>query len=141
MREALAAETQDGAGLLSDDDETTATTMVPPPVKPPAGGAASVVRLPARKGSEQTLVVGRGEECDLLLAERSISRRHAELAARDDGFVVRDLGSSNGTQVNGRAAPQGGYLLSPGDIVAFGDVELLFLDAEAFWERVESLMD
>lgn len=142
MRDALAAETRDGpSSLLSDAEEETATAFKPAPVRPAAGGAASVVTIGERVGSGAKLIVGRDAEAGLPLLEMSVSRAHAEIEARADGFAVRDLGSSNGTQVNGRPAPAGGYLLSPGDIVAFGDVECLFLDVGAFFDRVDSLMD
>lgn len=141
LREALAAETKDGQNLLSDDEEETATTFQPPSVKPAAGGAASVVVLTEPIGSGARLVVGRGDDAAVHVPEMSVSREHAEIEARDDGYAVRDTGSSNGTRVNGRPAPPGGYLLSSGDVVAFGDVECLFLDAGTFFDRVDSLMD
>ena len=47
------------------------------------------------------VVVGRGPEADLQLVHPLVSRRHAELTLQDDGdFLVRDLGSRNGTIVN-----------------------------------------
>src|SRR5690606_15619847 len=101
----------------------------------------SVLLLPAEKGSQRVLTLGRAEESDVAVPEMSVSRRHATLAAGPDGFLLTDVGSSNGTRVNGRPAPAGGYLLSSGDIVAFGDVECVFLEADAFWERVADFMD
>jgi pSer/pThr/pTyr-binding forkhead associated (FHA) protein len=51
--------------------------------------------------SSDTVVVGRGAEADLQLVHPLVSRRHAELTLQDDGsFLVRDLGSRNGTVVN-----------------------------------------
>lgn len=143
LRLALAGETREGAEgvFTTPDDEETATSLAPLPVIPPARGAASVLVLPAEKGSGRTLTLGRTSESDVVLAEMSVSRRHATLTARSDGFVLTDAGASNGTRVNGRPAPAGGYLLSSGDIVAFGDVECVFLEAEAFWERVPTFMD
>lgn len=47
-------------------------------------------------------LVGRSKECDLSLAAAHLSRRHAELTIRDGLMYVRDLGSSNGTYVNGQ---------------------------------------
>jgi hypothetical protein len=46
--------------------------------------------------------VGRSSACELVLADDSVSRRHAEIALRGGVCVIRDLGSSNGTWVNGR---------------------------------------
>ena len=49
------------------------------------------------------LRIGRSSACDLVLGDDSVSRRHAEIALRGGVCVVRDLGSCNGTWVNGRA--------------------------------------
>ena len=67
------------------------------------------------------LLVGRAPTCDIPIIDPTISRRHAELRCGDDGVEVRDLGSSNGTFVNGaRVSTQA---LSAGDRVTFGHVE------------------
>ncbi len=50
---------------------------------------------------EGSLTVGRAEEADLVLADTGISRSHARLSAGPQGTVIEDLGSSNGTFVNG----------------------------------------
>jgi adenylate cyclase len=68
----------------------------------------------------RSVVVGRGVESDLTVLDPTISRRHAELTAVADGVVVKDLGSSNGTHVNGRRLAAG--RLTPGDSVTFGKV-------------------
>lgn len=47
------------------------------------------------------LVVGRGRSADVVIAESTISRAHAALGYRDGGYFVQDLGSTNGTLVNG----------------------------------------
>ena len=48
------------------------------------------------------LVIGRGRQADLALSEATISRAHAVIAFGVEGFYVEDLGSTNGTTVNGR---------------------------------------
>src|SRR4029079_16250015 len=53
-------------------------------------------------GSEERLVIGRDEGCNLVLDDSKVSRRHAYLQEIDGGVEVGDLGSSNGTFVNGR---------------------------------------
>jgi pSer/pThr/pTyr-binding forkhead associated (FHA) protein len=58
-------------------------------------------------------VVGRHHRCDARLDSHRVSRRHCCLAPDRDGVVVRDLGSTNGTRVNGRRVDVG--LLHPGD--------------------------
>ena len=69
-------------------------------------------------------VIGRSRECDLVLDDPNVSRRHAELRREDDGWAVRDLGSTNGIKLNGRRS-RGGRL-SPGDEITLGLSRLTF---------------
>ncbi len=69
----------------------------------------------------QTIVVGRAVTTDLPIFDPTVSRRHAELVHTNDGVTVRDLGSSNGTFVNGSRVTKTG--ISDGDAVTFGKVE------------------
>ena len=66
------------------------------------------------------LIVGRAPTCDLPVFDPTISRRHAELTSDGGAVVVRDLGSSNGTFVNGVKTTNA--LLAVSDTVAFGKV-------------------
>ncbi|HSJ75095.1 MAG TPA: GAF domain-containing protein, partial [Gemmatimonadales bacterium] len=68
----------------------------------------------------RTLVVGRGVTSDIAIYDPTISRRHAELIVGTDGVQVRDLGSSNGTCINGGRITSG--RLSPNDSITFGKV-------------------
>ncbi|MEP7001657.1 MAG: adenylate/guanylate cyclase domain-containing protein [bacterium] len=66
------------------------------------------------------LTVGRAPTCDLPVFDPTISRRHAEIVADGDGLRIRDLGSSNGTFVNGAKVERGSAALD--DLIAFGKV-------------------
>src|SRR6476620_1297259 len=66
------------------------------------------------------LIVGRAPTCDLPVFDPTISRRHAEITSDGGEVVVRDLGSSNGTFVNGIRTSNA--LLAVDDTVAFGKV-------------------
>jgi adenylate cyclase len=68
----------------------------------------------------RSLVVGRGVTSDIAIYDPTISRRHAELTVETDGVQVKDLGSSNGTCINGTRVTAG--RLSPNDSVTFGKV-------------------
>ena len=71
--------------------------------------------------------LGRSKDNDLVLLDNTVSRHHAEIRKSDKGHVIVDLGSYNGTKVNGKliqVAP-----LSHNDIVQIGLTKLLFLDA------------
>jgi DNA-binding winged helix-turn-helix (wHTH) protein len=52
--------------------------------------------------SKDSMVLGRGEECDIVLAERQISRQHIRIYKESDLFYIQDLDSKNGTWVNGQ---------------------------------------
>jgi len=74
-------------------------------------------------GSEP-LVIGRLPECGVVLADSNVSRRHAELRRSGDSVVLTDLGSTNGTRVNG--APIRERVLVSGDEVSVGSTRLIF---------------
>ncbi|WP_285773985.1 DUF1707 and FHA domain-containing protein [Microtetraspora sp. NBRC 13810] len=70
-------------------------------------------------------VVGRGSACDLVLADLTVSRVHAELRREDDGgWMLIDLGSLNGTRLNGWRLV-GPARVRPGDEISFGDCAFL----------------
>jgi hypothetical protein len=72
----------------------------------------------------EPFVIGRSRECDLVLDDPNVSRRHAELRREDGGWAVRDLGSTNGIKLNGRRSRGGA--LSPGDEITLGLSRLTF---------------
>lgn len=83
--------------------------------------AATVVLPDGRRinlGSEP-LVIGRLAENAIVFEDPNVSRKHAEIVASGGGWVVRDLGSTNGTKVNGTTIA-GERALRDGDIVSFG---------------------
>jgi FHA domain/Domain of unknown function (DUF1707) len=76
-----------------------------------------VLGLPA---GERELVLGRSRACDCVIAEPSVSRRHAALRRDGARWILRDLGSRNGTRVNGVRLLDEAEV-APGDRVSFGD--------------------
>ncbi len=74
--------------------------------------------------SSEPLIIGRLPECDVVLPDSNVSRRHAELRRKGDGVFVTDLGSTNGTRVNG--APVREQLLVSGDEISVGTTRLIF---------------
>lgn len=69
--------------------------------------------------SDRNLVVGRLSECDIAFDDTNVSRRHAEIKPVKDGWAVLDLGSTNGTKVNGTDITFE-RTLRDGDIITFG---------------------
>jgi hypothetical protein len=76
-----------------------------------------VLALPV---ADSQVVIGRSRDCDCVLAEPSVSRRHAALRRQGDRWLLRDLGSRNGTRVNGVRVVEETEV-GPGDRVSFGD--------------------
>ncbi|HRK32663.1 MAG TPA: FHA domain-containing protein [Tepidisphaeraceae bacterium] len=69
---------------------------------------------------KQTTVVGRREDCDVRIPLGEISRKHCKIIREDDELKIEDLGSSNGTYINGQRVQ--GASLSPGDTIKIGSV-------------------
>jgi hypothetical protein len=77
------------------------------------------------------LLIGRGSECDIVVPDRQISRQHARLTRTNEGFQIEDLGSKNGTHVNG-VRLQGPAVLQDGDVVQVAfTLELVFVAHDA----------
>ena len=69
--------------------------------------------------------IGRSRDCDVVLEDSGASRRHAEILPHADGWAIRDLDSTNGVRVNGRAL--GGLRpLREGDRIEIGSTEIVF---------------
>jgi Nif-specific regulatory protein len=75
--------------------------------------------------NEEALVIGRETTANLCIADASVSRRHSKIEKKDDGFVITDLESLNGTFVND--VPVRSRVLEHGDRVRIGDSQFLFL--------------
>jgi hypothetical protein len=70
-------------------------------------------------GGQERFLIGRAAVCDLMLADPSVSRHHAELRRQGEEWLLADLGSTNGTRLNGWRI-SGPVSVHPGDRVAFG---------------------
>jgi serine phosphatase RsbU (regulator of sigma subunit)/pSer/pThr/pTyr-binding forkhead associated (FHA) protein len=71
------------------------------------------------------ITLGRATDCTVPIRDRYLSRRHAEIAFDSDAWLVRDLGSVNGTHLNG-VRIDGSAPLRPGDRITLGDSEIVF---------------
>ena len=74
-------------------------------------------------GAREEVLIGRHADCDVVLADRSVSRLHAWLTFRAGHWVLRDLDSTNGTRVNGKRVVR--CRLEPGDRLSLGSADLL----------------
>lgn len=93
-----------------------AAPALPPLWLPPAG--------------DGRFTIGRALACDFTLADLSVSRWHARLYRKDDTWLLSDLGSTNGTRLNGWRVTTG-VPVRPGDQVSFGSVGFVIADRSA----------
>lgn len=85
------------------------------------GGAARGEVIPV---CDTPAVVGRSQDVELTVADETVSRRHAELRGDRECLELEDLGSSNGTTINGNPVA-GALTLHDGDLVGLGSATLL----------------
>jgi hypothetical protein len=94
---------------------------------PRAPRAALEVREPGRLSRRVDVTgpvrIGRATECEVSLRDARVSRQHARVHARDGHLVLTDLGSTNGTRVNGQRISE--VVLGDGDRILVGDTELI----------------
>jgi hypothetical protein len=78
-------------------------------------------------GSGMSFSIGRTQDCDLRIADLSVSRRHAQLERGEDGWLLSDLGSHNGTRVNGWLVREP-VPVKLGDVLQFGSAMFVIRD-------------
>lgn len=95
--------------------------------------ASIVIRKGRKKGAEYSLaagrtVLGRGSGSDIILDDPAVSRMHAAIEFSGSVFVLKDLGSSNGTMMDGKSIKEAD--LAHGDTFQLGDTVVEFVLAE-----------
>ena len=113
--------------LRSDPELQASTFEITTDVDDDAGAIAGWVELPdgRRLGvSAEPLTIGRMPDCSIPLADPNVSRHHAEVRREGDRAILFDLGSTNGTKVNG--VPVQSRELSDGDVITIGRISLRF---------------
>jgi pSer/pThr/pTyr-binding forkhead associated (FHA) protein len=105
-----------------------------PPAPPRPSGPPTLAKFVMRSGprkGERVLVkvpivnIGRADYNDIVLDDESVSSQHAKLTRREGLWILVDLGSTNGTMVDGERIVED-TPLAPGCFVRFGDVQLVF---------------
>jgi hypothetical protein len=99
----------------------------PAPLANPAPPLATPAPLAFPPGSGVRFTIGRTRDCDLCLTDLSVSRMHALLIRREDGWVLSDLGSHNGTRLNGWLVREA-VRVRAGDRVEFGSMAFIIAD-------------
>src|SRR5512136_2227310 len=107
------------------------------PLKPRTSRQAPrlVIEGGLNKGDEYIVrkpvtLIGRNESCDLIVSDPLVSRRHCQILWDGVYCTVEDLGSTNGTYVNGQPLTAA-YALRPGDRLQVADVVFHFADPQA----------
>jgi Protein of unknown function (DUF3662)/FHA domain len=123
-----------GYGGYSDRYGEQRNGYGPPATVPPPASSYAQSRLRhllTVDGSEQWLelhlgsnVIGRGQDADLRLPDTGVSRRHVDVRFDGAGAVLHDLGSTNGTTVNGHRAQS--WQLQHGDVIRLGHTVLVY---------------
>ncbi len=81
---------------------------------------------------KRTMIVGREADSDIQIDDRQVSRRHAEITQTLEGYTLRDLGSKNGTFLNGEAVSHHPRLIRNGDEIGIAlCAKLTFVEDEA----------
>jgi two-component system cell cycle response regulator len=95
--------------------------------------------LGVKKPVEQSLLIGRDPACDLVLRDALISSRHALLEDRGDSWTLVDLGSTNGTSVNGQKGSE--FVLSRNDKIVFGRTVVRFEMQDSLEQAYDELVE
>ena len=102
----------------------------PPAASPPPRGRSSSTRpTSASNCATAATSIGRGSESDLQLLDQGVSRRHVDIQYDGRRATVYDLGSTNGTTVNGHEV--GSHMLRHGDVVRVGHTRMVFQQEQA----------
>jgi len=99
-------------------------TAAPPAPEPPREVVTLTLDGRAHPVTPAGVVIGRSRECDLRVADGNASRRHAEVVQDGGSYLIVDLGSTNGTELNGRRITR--EELADGDRITIGATDLVF---------------
>jgi len=104
-----------------------------PPREPELGGAPPIIELEVRDRDgnrivrvQRGILIGRSPSAGIRLADPTVSRVHARIERHDQSVRVEDLGSRNGTLLNGKPIPHEA-VLAPGDRVRIGSTDIVFV--------------
>jgi hypothetical protein len=110
-------------------EQPSAEVVAPSPaIAAPGANAAGVATLSVDEhdvalGGDR-LTIGRLRDCDICLQDANVSREHAQLFRTAEGWSIRDLGSTNGTIVNGKTVTEA--VLRDGDVIEVGATRLVY---------------
>ncbi len=119
----------------NQDPQSGETTALPSLAAQPAQPTAFTGRLIVTGGpnagsifemKEAAITIGRSSGCQVVIPDASISRRHAQIVRQESGFYAQDLGSRNGTAINGQRLSEP-RRLEDGDTLTVGNIPLRYV--------------
>jgi hypothetical protein len=129
------------ASRFSRDDRTSLRPMVQlrkaAPVAMDFGDLLVATLPPPDAAGEMVLVIGRMPDCDLVVEDPAISKHHASVSWADGVGVLRELGSSNGTYINGHRM-RDSWTLRDGDALRFGESHFIFMLIDTLYRRMRT---
>jgi len=110
-------------------DEAVVVTPIAASMSTPVAGAITSAIVLA-DGTRHVLdtervTIGRQSGCTITIRDTNVSREHVQLRRRPNGWTLRDLGSTNGTKLNG-VRVEGEQLLANGDVIMLGAIQVTF---------------
>ena len=95
-----------------------------PEPEPPRPSYTLTIGSKRQEVSAERAVLGRSRDCEVRLSDLNASRKHAEIREQGDSWILVDLGSTNGTLLNGRRVDR--EQLSDGDTITVGSTQIVF---------------
>jgi len=123
-------------GIDTEADDVEGVRLIDRPAPPVEVGGVTDPTLAVRTGVDagtmlildgRRVTAGRGSACDLVVRDTTVSREHAAFVLRGDVWWVLDLGSTNGTRINGLRAAE--HPITTGDRIELGDIVVEFVEA------------
>ena len=115
--------------VVASADEAVVVQPIAATMSTPVAGAitSSVVLEDGTRHVLDTerVTIGRQSGCTVVIRDTNVSREHVQLRRRPNGWTVRDLGSTNGTKLNGMRV-DGEQLLANGDVIMLGTIKVTF---------------
>ncbi len=110
--------------IYRSQEQASDSPQSPPPPEPEPELVTLTLEGRAHPITSRSVVIGRSRECDLRVSDGNASRRHAEVVQEGTSYLVVDLGSTNGTELNGRRITR--EELTDGDRITIGATDLVF---------------
>jgi hypothetical protein len=101
--------------------------------------AAMEIVASVSRAAQNEYVLGRSAGADFIVREQSVSSRHAAFSRAQYGWALRDLGSTNGTTLNGATVTSQPVVLMSNDRLSFGDSVFLFFTTAGLYEDLHGV--